>query len=154
MKSYEGVEVLLQHSWPRRFMYECSDWRAGRFTRWEVVPGTYWIWGCRAPQQVRTQWKREVLVPASNRISVVQPAGDVIPTELPGSCTIFYSKWPSDLRTKERKKIEARTTYCTVYIGESSLDDRSAQVFPYNIFTYCSICRVHRKFARNKKEVK
>jgi hypothetical protein len=24
-------------------------------------------------------------------------------------------------------------------IGESSLNDRSAQVFPYNIFTYCSI---------------
>jgi hypothetical protein len=25
------------------------------------------------------------------------------------------------------------------------------QVFPYNIFTYCSICRVDCKFARNKK---
>jgi hypothetical protein len=34
---------------------------------------------------------------------------------------------------------------------QSSLDDRSAQVFPYNIFTYCSICRVDCKFARNKK---
>jgi hypothetical protein len=35
-------------------------------------------------------------------------------------------------------------------LGESSLDDRSAQVFPYNIFTYCSICRVDCKFERNK----
>jgi hypothetical protein len=32
------------------------------------------------------------------------------------------------------------------------LDDRSAQVFPYNIFAYCSICRVDSKFARNKKK--
>jgi hypothetical protein len=39
-----------------------------------------------------------------------------------------------------------------VYIGESSLDDRSAQVFPYNIFAYCSICRVDCKFARKKKD--
>jgi tmRNA-binding protein len=39
-----------------------------------------------------------------------------------------------------------------VYIGESSLDDCSAQVFPYNIFAYCSICRVDCKFARNKKK--
>jgi Zn-finger protein len=38
----------------------------------------------------------------------------------------------------------------SIYIGDSSLDDRSAQVFPYNIFTYCSICRVDCKFARNK----
>jgi hypothetical protein len=32
------------------------------------------------------------------------------------------------------------------------LDDCSAQVFPYNIFAYCSICRVDCKFARNKKK--
>jgi hypothetical protein len=32
------------------------------------------------------------------------------------------------------------------------MDNRSAQVFPYNIFTYCSICRVDCKFARNKKK--
>jgi hypothetical protein len=38
-------------------------------------------------------------------------------------------------------------------IGESSLDDRTAQVFPYNIFIYCSICRVDCKFARNKKKL-
>jgi hypothetical protein len=25
-------------------------------------------------------------------------------------------------------------------------------VFPYNIFTYCSICREDRKFARNKEK--
>jgi hypothetical protein len=31
------------------------------------------------------------------------------------------------------------------------LDDGSAQVFPYNIFTYCSVCRVDCKFARTKK---
>jgi hypothetical protein len=31
-----------------------------------------------------------------------------------------------------------------------TLDDCSAQVFPYNIFAYCSICRVDCKFARNK----
>jgi hypothetical protein len=37
-------------------------------------------------------------------------------------------------------------------MGESSLDDRSAQVLPYNIFAYCSICRVDCKFARNKKK--
>jgi hypothetical protein len=37
--------------------------------------------------------------------------------------------------------------------GESSLDDCSAQVFPYNIFAYCSICRVDCKFARNKKKI-
>jgi hypothetical protein len=30
------------------------------------------------------------------------------------------------------------------------MDDCSAQVFPYNIFAYCSICRVDCKFARNK----
>jgi hypothetical protein len=36
-------------------------------------------------------------------------------------------------------------------LGASSLDDCSAQVFPYNIFAYCSICRVDCKFARNKK---
>jgi hypothetical protein len=29
------------------------------------------------------------------------------------------------------------------------LDDCSAQVFPYNIFAYCSICRVDCKFAIN-----
>jgi hypothetical protein len=40
----------------------------------------------------------------------------------------------------------------TVYIGASSLDDCSAQVFPYNIFAYCSLCRVDCKFARNKKK--
>jgi hypothetical protein len=34
------------------------------------------------------------------------------------------------------------------------LDDCSAQVFPYNIFAYCSICRVDCKFARKKKEEK
>jgi hypothetical protein len=33
------------------------------------------------------------------------------------------------------------------------LDDCSAQVFPYNIFAYCSICRVDCKFARNKKNL-
>jgi hypothetical protein len=34
------------------------------------------------------------------------------------------------LKGPERgRRIEA----CTTYIGESSLDDRSAQVFPYNI---------------------
>jgi hypothetical protein len=33
------------------------------------------------------------------------------------------------------------------------LDDCSAQVFPYNIFAYCSICRVDCKFARNKKKI-
>jgi hypothetical protein len=33
------------------------------------------------------------------------------------------------------------------------LDDFSAQVFTYNIFAYCSICRVDCKFARNKKNV-
>jgi hypothetical protein len=32
------------------------------------------------------------------------------------------------------------------------LDDRSARVFPYNIFTYCSICRVDCKFATNKNK--
>jgi hypothetical protein len=32
------------------------------------------------------------------------------------------------------------------------LDDCSAQVFPYNVFAYCSICRVDYKFARNKKK--
>jgi hypothetical protein len=37
-------------------------------------------------------------------------------------------------------------------IGESSLDDCSAQVFPYNVFAYCFICRVDCKFARNKKK--
>jgi hypothetical protein len=31
------------------------------------------------------------------------------------------------------------------------LDDCSAQVFPYNIFAYCSICSVDCKFARHKK---
>jgi hypothetical protein len=31
------------------------------------------------------------------------------------------------------------------------LDDCSAQVFPYNIFTYCSICTVECKFTGNKK---
>jgi hypothetical protein len=36
-----------------------------------------------------------------------------------------------------------------IFLGESSLDDCSAQVFPYNIFAYCSICRVECKFARN-----
>jgi hypothetical protein len=41
----------------------------------------------------------------------------------------------------------------SIYIGESSLDDRSAQVFPYNIFTYCSICRVDCKFAKKKNIV-
>jgi hypothetical protein len=40
-----------------------------------------------------------------------------------------------------------------IHIGASSLDDCSAQVFPYNIFAYCSICRVDCKFARNKKNV-
>jgi hypothetical protein len=39
-----------------------------------------------------------------------------------------------------------------IYIGESSLDDSSAQEFPYNIFPYCSICRVDCKFARNRKK--
>jgi hypothetical protein len=38
----------------------------------------------------------------------------------------------------------------SIYTGESSLDDRSAQVFPYNIFTYCSIYKVDCKFVRNK----
>jgi hypothetical protein len=33
------------------------------------------------------------------------------------------------------------------------LDDCSAQVFPYNIFAYCSICRIDCKFARNKKKM-
>jgi hypothetical protein len=32
------------------------------------------------------------------------------------------------------------------------LDDCSAQVFHYNIFAYCSICRVDCKFTRNKKK--
>jgi hypothetical protein len=40
----------------------------------------------------------------------------------------------------------------SIYIVESSLDDCSAQVFPYNIFAYCSICRVDCKFARNTKK--
>jgi hypothetical protein len=35
-------------------------------------------------------------------------------------------------------------------IGESSLDDRSAQVYPYNIFNHCSVCRVDCKFTREK----
>jgi hypothetical protein len=39
-------------------------------------------------------------------------------------------------------------------MGESSLDDCSAQVFPYNIFAYCSICRVDCKFARNNNKKK
>jgi hypothetical protein len=30
------------------------------------------------------------------------------------------------------------------------LNDCSAQVFPYNIFAYCSICRVDCKFVRKK----
>jgi hypothetical protein len=42
--------------------------------------------------------------------------------------------------------------YIYIYIGESSLDDRSAQVFPYNIFTYYSICRVGCKFAGNNEK--
>jgi hypothetical protein len=33
------------------------------------------------------------------------------------------------------------------------LDDCSAQVFPSNIFAYCSICKVDCKFARNKKNL-
>jgi hypothetical protein len=33
------------------------------------------------------------------------------------------------------------------------LDDCSAQVFPYNIFAYCSICRVDCKFAEIKKKL-
>jgi hypothetical protein len=34
-------------------------------------------------------------------------------------------------------------------VATASLGDRSAQVFPYNIFSYCSICGVDCKFARN-----
>jgi hypothetical protein len=34
------------------------------------------------------------------------------------------------------------------------MDDCSAQVFPYNIFAYCSICRVDCKFARNNNKKK
>jgi hypothetical protein len=57
------------------------------------------------------------------------------------------------LKGPERgRRVDAHTTKCTVYIGASSLDDCSAQVFPYNIFAYCSICRVDCKFARNKKK--
>jgi hypothetical protein len=57
------------------------------------------------------------------------------------------------LKGPERgRRVDAHTTKCTVYIEESSLDDCSAQVFPYNIFAYCSICRVDCKFARNKKK--
>jgi hypothetical protein len=40
-----------------------------------------------------------------------------------------------------------------ISIMKNSGVDRSAQVFPYNIFTYCSICRVDCKFARNKKKI-
>jgi hypothetical protein len=55
------------------------------------------------------------------------------------------------LKGPERgRRVDAHTTKCTVYIGASSLDDCSAQVFPYNIFAYCSICRVDCKFARKK----
>jgi hypothetical protein len=45
--------------------------------------------------------------------------------------------------------------WCAVRLIEvlSSLDDCSAQVFPYDIFAYCSICRVDCKFARNKKNI-
>jgi hypothetical protein len=39
-------------------------------------------------------------------------------------------------------------------IGESSLDDCSTQVFPYNIFAYCSIYIVDCKFARNNNNNK
>jgi hypothetical protein len=39
------------------------------------------------------------------------------------------------------------------HIISGSLDDCSAQVFPYNIFAYCSIYRVDCKSARNKKKV-
>jgi hypothetical protein len=64
-------------------------------------------------------------------------------------------QWPSDLKDqRERKKDRGRhnVVHSIGYIGESSLDDRSAQAFPYNIFAYCSICRVDCKFARNKKK--
>jgi hypothetical protein len=58
------------------------------------------------------------------------------------------------LKGPERgRRVDAHTTKCTVYIGASSLDDYSAQVFPYNVFAYCSICRVDCKFARNKKKM-
>jgi hypothetical protein len=74
-----------------------------------------------------------------------------------GSYSFVYSvlrlklQWPSDLKDqREEEEYDAHTTKCTVYIGASSLDDCSAQMFPYNIFAYCSICRVDCKFARNK----
>jgi hypothetical protein len=49
--------------------------------------------------------------------------------------------------------IDTHNVIHSIYIGESSLDDLSAQVFLYNVFTYCTICRVDCKFARNKKEM-
>jgi hypothetical protein len=59
--------------------------------------------------------------------------------------------WPKG--PERGRRVDPHTTKCTVYIGASSLDDWSAQVFPYNIFAYCSICRVDCKFARNKKKI-
>jgi hypothetical protein len=50
-----------------------------------------------------------------------------------------------------RHYIKSKSDY---KLGESSLDGYSAQVFPYNIFTYCSTCRVDCKFARNKLKQK
>jgi hypothetical protein len=49
--------------------------------------------------------------------------------------------WPCDLKDqREEKKKGTHNIIHSIYvIGESSLDDRSAQVFPYNIFTYCSV---------------
>jgi hypothetical protein len=58
------------------------------------------------------------------------------------------------LKGPERgRRVDARTTKCPVHIGASWLDDCSAQAFPYNIFAYCSICRVDCKFARGKKKL-
>jgi hypothetical protein len=48
------------------------------------------------------------------------------------------------------KYSEASGTSLFRVSGEPSLDDCSAQVFPYDIFAYCSICGVDCKFARNK----